>query len=350
MTNPSLLANSTDCSTDFSLQGSIRGLSWSPRGDFLLAYLQSGHLAILDGLGARQSEWKAHEKGLLKASWSRDGFLVASSSTDGLCKIWNAVDGQLVAELPHHEGWVAHVEWSPWSDLLMTGCAKKIRLWSQSGGLVEELNSHQFPITDMSWHPTQRDLFSSCAGDGVRAWRLGEPDPVHRINAREYPERLCFNRRGSILAYGCSDSSVQVWTLGSGIAFKIAGRTGSNLKGLDWSWGGQWLAFCGDFEAFIWQFNDNAPHGSQPSPLHGCFGRLTKLTFHPYEHLLACGDEDGTVHVWRTDSKERAMPVAISHASAAVADLAWNPFSKKLAVGYKNGSIRIWDGSFRANL
>lgn len=215
-----------------------------------------------------------------------------------------------------------------------------------SGALVDEFDGHKWPITDLIWHPIQRDLFASCAADGVTTWGLGSHEPLHRLAAKGYPQQLSFNRTGSILAYACSDCSVHVWNLGSGIVLKLQGESGE-LHGLQWSWGGQWLAFCGDYEAYLWKFNADAPQSTRPAQLTGSSGRITVLRFHDYEHLMACGDEDGFVYVWRTDRQERTTPVAAYRAASAVTDLAWNPMTKQLAIAESSGKISLWSSEFK---
>jgi len=218
-------------------------------------------------------------------------------------------------------------------------------LLSDKGNIVEELDSHLWPVTDLHWHPTLRDTFASCAADGIKIWKLSLDHPTCSLNCKEYPEHLVFSRTGSKLAYGASDGSVNVWTMGSGIVLKA--KTGiSALCGIDWSWGGQWLSFCGEHEAYLWGFQANGPRGAKPEKLFGSFGRLKHLQFHTYEHLLATADDEGSVHVWRTDRDDRLMPVSMCHYDSPVTAIAWNPLSRRLAIGYSNGVTRIWSDHF----
>ena len=328
------------------LDEAIGGISWSPNGERILVWTRSGNLICLDEDLNVKSSWKAHQNEILRSSWSCDSTLIASSGREGQCKIWTP-DGLCLASLEHQEGWVEHVKWSPWLKILITGCSNRLSVWSQSGALVDEFVGHKWPITDVDWHPTQRELLASCAADGVRAWRLGDSEPMHRLNSKEYPERLRFNRAGSILAYGCSDSSIHVWTMESGIVLKLAGRTGG-LQALEWSWGGQWLAFCGDYEAYLWRFNQHAPQSSLPGKLVGSFGRLRSMRFHDYEHLLACGDEEGSVYIWRTDKADRIVPIAMCPSNLPVQQLAWSPLSRQLLIAHTSGRLVLWTSDFKS--
>ncbi len=328
------------------LNDAIRGLSWCPQGKRLLVWTQGGMLCLFESNGKLLRRYDAHRSAVIRACWSSDGALIASSSTDGTCRIWESQSLLCLSEIDNPEGWVEHLVWSPWCRLLLTGASNKLRIWNESGQLVDELSGHQWPITDACWHPTERDIFASCGADGVRAWKLGEREASHSLDGRNYPKQLCFNRRGRVLAIGCSDSALGVWTMNNGIVLKLNARDG-DFEAMDWSWGGQWLAFCGGYGAYIWKLNHLFPRATTPTPLTGNFGLFTALKFHPYEPLLACGDNEGWINVWSTSSGMPTSPVATAFAKSAVSCVCWNPLYRQLAIGFRSGELRLWSSTFR---
>lgn len=328
------------------LMGALIGLCWSTSGGKLAVWLKDGTTVIFGNNGEKLHSWKAHETQISKVSWSFKSDLIATTGRDGLCKIWTD-DGISVACIEQKEGWVDHVKWSSWANLLLTGCGKHLRLWSQSGSLVDELVGHQWPVTDASWFANHGDLLASCAADGICLWRAGVSEPLCRLQLKGYPERLSLNNAGTHLAFSCSDNSINVWVLDTGTVVKMAGYGGQNS--IEWNWGGQWLAFCSDFEGYIWKFNEHFPRSSLSNELVGAFAKREKMRFHSYEHLLACGNDDGSVYVWRTDVSSRSMPIAVSKNDSAVIDLSWNPFARKLAIAHQNGEVRIWTSKFEGN-
>lgn len=193
------------------------GLSWSKSGDRIVVWSKDGTVSFWAANGDRLLDWKAHSSQVLSSCWSTEGDSIATIGRDGWCKVWS-LDGNCVARMEHTEGWVEHVKWSPLTNLIATACGKNLRLWSQSGALVDELRGHSWPITDICWHPLKRDLIASCAADGVFIWRVGEAEPIHRLNSKEYPDRIAFDRFGSVLAYGCGQTSLDVWTFCSCLA------------------------------------------------------------------------------------------------------------------------------------
>jgi WD40 repeat protein len=238
------------------------------------------------------------------------------------------------------------VGWSPWFNVLATTCGSTIRLWTESGRLLDELVDHKFPVTDIAWHPAERQFLCSAAGDGIRVWEIGNRLPNYAFKSECYPEQLSFNR-SSILAFR-GRNSIHVWGMREGVVQKLPGQY-DEVNSFDWSWGGQWLAFCDNQNAFLWRFDDFSPllRHTLPLNLSGHFGRINIVRFHPYEQLLACGDADGYVNVWRTDADEK-VAVGFSYSDSAVTTLAWNPLMNQLAIGYGNGQIQLWSCEFAA--
>lgn len=244
------------------------------------------------------------------------------------------------------EGWSEQLSWSPWLPVFVTASSNVIKVWTESGRVIEQFTDHSYPVTGLCWHPTLNDTFASCAADGVRLWKLGQRQPVHRLSCSEYPEKLAFNRNGTILAYGCNTSAIHTWTMGTGIVFKVPNSQKGTLVGLDWSWGGQWLAFGSSRQAYLWRFDAQCPRAAVPQKLSGYYGNLNQLQFHTYEQLLACTDEEGSTFVWRMDHESRVTPVCMLHNDFAVTAIAWSPLSRKLAISYANNSLRLWSNDF----
>jgi WD40 repeat protein len=322
-------------------------LSWSPQDHALVACTRSGQMFLLNNKGEITWHCEAHEKSIVSASWNKDGTLIATVATDGLCRVWSVTEHSCLFTLPSAEP-ITHAEWSPWTSLIMTGSGNRINLWTETGKMVDELVGHRFPLTDLNWHPTRRDTFASSAADGLRVWNLADSHPTHSLESKEYPERISFSRNGDNLAFSCNDSSVQVWGMESGIVLKLAGRTG-RTSAIDWSWGGQWLSFCSDFEAYLWQFNQRAPLRAKPQALHGSFGRLSHLQFHHYDQLLAAADNEGRVYVWRTDRHDRLTPIATYNSEFATTAIAWSNFARRLSVAFANGHLRLMGGDFNTS-
>lgn len=326
------------------LESRIERLCWSQQGAALLASTASGELILFDENGSVCNRWTGHDGRIIQIGLSCNNDFVASAGVDTATRLWSLADVGKAVEL-ERGGSLGKLAWSPWSRVLLTSRDQDISLWAQSGALVERLSEHSLPVVDLCWHPVERNIFASCASDGIFVWELGSSKSLYHLNGQGDPTYLRFNRLGSILAYACRDSSVRVWVVGSGIVLQLNGA--GEIKSLDWSWGGRWLAICSEYSAYVWKFDDRRVESAQPTKLNGPTAPLTSMAFHPFEHLLACGDQSGAVYVWRTDLGNRTAPVVVARGQSAVTALAWNPFKNQLAVSFYDGSLRFWSSEFK---
>ncbi len=76
-----------------------------------------------------------HRSEVRSVSWSPDGTRLATGSTDGTAKVWDAAGGQELLTLRGHAGAVCSVSWSPDGTRLATGSMDgTAKVWDAAGG------------------------------------------------------------------------------------------------------------------------------------------------------------------------------------------------------------------------
>ncbi|MBX9258006.1 WD40 repeat domain-containing protein [Desmonostoc muscorum CCALA 125] len=115
-----------------------------------------------------------HEKSATFVRFSHDGRLLASSSDDGMIKLWK--DGQLLTTIKAHEKEIYGLAFSPNDQILASvGEDTTIKLWQIDGTLSKTLVAHGCEIYDISFSPNYEDdqlIVSASEDTTIRLWKI----------------------------------------------------------------------------------------------------------------------------------------------------------------------------------
>jgi WD40 repeat protein len=199
-----------------------------------------------------------HDALVFGAAYSPDGKYIATSSEDGIAKIWDAETGKLIHDLNGHTGVVQRVAFSPDGKRLATaredGTAK---LWDVTTG---------------------KTLFTLSRHRGAVGGAIFSPD-------------------GTLLATIGVDGTAKLWDAATGQElFTFSGHNGP-IMGVAFSSDGQLLATAStDGTAKIWDVSAGAE--AQPLTLYGHTGPVINVTFSPDRTRLVTVSGDGTARVY----------------------------------------------------
>jgi WD40 repeat protein len=115
-----------------------------------------------------------HKKSATFVRFSHDGSLLASSSRDGIIKLWK--DGQLLTTIEAHKKEIYGLAFSPNNQILASASEDKtIKLWQIDGTLSKTLVGYGCEIYDISFSPNYEDnqLIASASEDRtIRLWKI----------------------------------------------------------------------------------------------------------------------------------------------------------------------------------
>jgi WD40 repeat protein len=243
-----------------------------------------------------------HNGPVQSVAYSPDGTRLASASSKGDVKVWNAISGQELLTLPGHTGVVRAVAYSPdGRKLASASYDKTVRVWdSTTGQKIRILRGHTHPVYCVAFGPDGRRLVS-----------------------------------------GADDSTVRVWdvTTGQEAAFSpLKGHT-AGVSSVAFSPDGRWLASaCEGSIVLVWDATTGAP---KHKPLGAATSGATAVAFSPDGRRFVAGSLEGTITVW--DVATGQLLRTLTGHTSGVSCVAFSPDGRRLASSSLGGVIKVWD-------
>jgi WD40 repeat protein/serine/threonine protein kinase len=168
-----------------------------------------------------------HDSGVLEASFSPDGKLLAAGGTTGLVRVvlvWEIATRQQVARLAG-----TRVQFSPDGTLLATNSGNALHLWDvttwREVAAFEAGAYDGFELGALAFAPDGKILATGAADGTLRLWDVAQKRQV--ASSRAHASRLhsaAFSPDGRRLATGGLDGTVKLWDVG--LLQEVANFTG----------------------------------------------------------------------------------------------------------------------------
>ncbi|MBL7551551.1 DUF4062 domain-containing protein [Frankia sp. AgB1.9] len=267
------------------------------------------------------------------------GDWLASASSDGTVRLWEAGTGAARATLAGHGAAVRACAIAPSGRWLVSGSEDgTARIWAATGGPARlELRGHVGSVRGIAVAPTG-DWLATCGDDGtVRRWNAATGDPGLVITTAQVVRDVAIAPDGRLLAAACEDGEIRLFTADGVAAGRLSGHRGP-VRRLATCAGPHWLASVGqDGTARRW---DPAAGVTVASYDLGSTGPASGCALSEDGAWLAATASDGVVRLWETATGLRHQLVGPSGTAAVcalAADGTW------LVSAGRHGVLRIWD-------
>jgi WD40 repeat protein len=320
------------------------------------------------------------------------------SEMDGLDRalvLWKASDGAIIAKIPHPEpsGWLAY---SPDGSLVVVAQMESVLIVkAASGEPVSRIDGFTAPLVGMALAPDEITLAAAYATGpySLRLWDLnsnqvgrliqGQKDAsaetdlvlayspegeylavrgdVWDLTAGEqltgveqtiaaatscWPSSVAFAPAGNILATGCFEGQLDLWSVPDGGILKSIRGYSSTIEDLAYSPDGNYLAAVygvPDYLVQVWQI----PEGRASFTLTG--GHFTRVAYAADGRTLATvranpaydqyGHAAGFVQLWSASNGTQIAQLDVNDAVS----VAFSPDNRILATGSFDGTLRLWE-------
>lgn len=201
-------------------QPHARGLvAFSPRG---------GRLAITDGnqawmcdatTGAPRSPVLDHPATISVMTFHPDGETLATGTTDGYVRCWEATTGQLLRAPLKYGGPLASLDYSPdGRRLAAAGANRMVLIWdTASGALASPPLRQSMGVFSIRFFPEGRRLLAVCMDGSARLWDLTPPAEEPRFVGHRGKLSLArFRPDGQRVVTSGSDGTARIWDVHTG--------------------------------------------------------------------------------------------------------------------------------------
>ncbi|MEA5565665.1 hypothetical protein [Anabaena sp. UHCC 0399] len=327
----------------------VWGVTFSPDGKLLASASTDQTIKLWHRDGNLSQSLVGHSSAVTSVSFSPDGQSLASSSLDKTVIIWRKnpttgiFDQQPSITLDNAGDWIYNVTFSPDGELIATASRDKtVKLWRRDGGLVTTLKGHEGAVNWVSFSPDGRFIASASEDKTVKIWQRNG-SLVKTLSGHELGVTVvAFSPNGELLASASRDKTVKLWQIERtqrDIVDVQMYKTLTQHTSTVWS-----LSFSTDSQKLATASDDNIINlwtqtGILIKTFKGHSDAVVSVAFSPDNKMLASGSYDKSVRLWSLEST--TLPILHGH-EGRVLSVAWSPDGQMLASGSRDRTVKLW--------
>jgi eukaryotic-like serine/threonine-protein kinase len=332
--------------------------------------------------------FRGHTGAVSAVAISRDGQKLATASTDGTARVWDATTGRERLTLSAHAAGVRAVAFAPDGTALVTsGGDGTVQAWNaDSGKLIRAYAGHHGAVNAVAFLPDGARIVTAGDDRTVRAWDFATGRLLLTMADHQGAVRaLAVSSNGKMLATGGDDARVRLWDTATGrvlshftgdrqfheqpvtgVAFSLDGGSllvSSSLDGIvrtwnvadgdkreiikDSAWAINSISYLADWTRIVWGGADGIVRirtMSDIEELIGHTGSILALSVSPNGRDLVTGGSDATARLWNFSGPQPIACAGPPHSYTFDA-VAVSADGGRVASGGLDGVIKIWDAA-----
>ena len=320
---------------------SVLSVTFSNDGELMATASTDKTVKLFTAEGRLVQTLNGHKEPVTRVAFSPDGQTIASTSTDGTIKLWQR-DGTLIRTLTGHRFGVTSASFSPDGQILASSSQDRtIKLWNLQGQLLRTINTENAAILLVRFSPDGQTLASASLDNTVKLWDMNGNAIATLTGHEEGVTSVSFSPDGRTLASGSLDTTVKLWDITR--AREIATLRGHTeaVFGVNFSPDGTTLASASvDRTAKLWRQNPQRTQWLETDTLQGHRDEVWSVSFSPDGQTIATASLDNTVKLW--NSVPRQLPGFRQHRDEVLV-VAFSPNGRVLASASKDNKVMLWE-------
>ena len=312
----------------------VNSVSYSPDGQLIATASSDTTIEIWRSNGELLHTLKDHQDSVLDVAFSPQGDLIASVGDDNVVKLWS-IEGKLQDTFVGHQGSIHQVAFSPQGDLIASaGEDKTVRLWNRQGELVDVLIEYEREVLSVAFSPDGQTIATGDRSGRLRLWNR-QKQTSNTIIAHDLPIRsIDFSPDGRQIVTGGDDRLVKLWQR-DGKLIRIFKRYNAPVTGVRFSPDGELIGTTSwDGTIKIWH-----PQGRLHSNLPKQKGRIWGLAWSPDGTTIATAGWNNLVKLWQI---ENPFVKTFHGHEASVLSVVFDSEGELIATTSDDRTVKLW--------
>ena len=289
-----------------------------------------------------RSRLVGHRDTIQAVAVSSDSSLIATGSTDGTIRVFEAETGEAVLTLAGHVGAVIKVAFSPDGTLLgSAGSDGTARVWDITPAGGAELLYLEIPSNSIAFSPDGSVIASPGTDGALKLWDASSGVELQQfVGGADMVRRLRFGSDPTTVVTAGYDGSARLWEAGNSEA-RLVLQTEAGMASAALSPDGSVIATVSDSDGLLrlWDARTGELLLSRSSPVG-----LTDVAFSPDGSVIASSGFDGMLKLWDAPTlAARWQRKGHGGFDPTVMEVRFSPDGTLVASASFDGTVKLWD-------